>query len=306
MTYSGAAFEAVEVTTDVKMADSAASPEVAAVEEIPKSRLWGSVKVTSASALQRTPSSSLFGARSTVAHEESSYSTSQSSLFSTASSHSPPQVSRPTYLHIHVIQTLFQISTPIISSSGKKFLDLVARIHRTLVIAPTTPMVNQTLFETIAQSSVGSTSVTSHSAMLAIVPLDAPDNATIPGQVEIPYIPSNQRQSHFAPVSDDTIVLVGQARQKKRKRTKPKVIDNSSIGDRENSGDDEVFDYATVPNLLDDVKPAPEDLSTRKKKRQKDAKGTCSISSSFFFSKFPLVTSFAASFFFGRIYCMLT
>lgn len=115
-----------------------------------------------------------------------------------------------------------------------------------------------------------------------IVPLDAPDTATIPGQVEIPFIPSNQRQSHFAPVSDDTIVLVGQARQKKRKRTKRKIIDNSSIGDRENSADDEVFDYATVPNLLDDVKPAPEDLSTRKKKRQKDTKGTCSICSSFF------------------------
>lgn len=145
MTYSRAAVEAVEVTTDVKMVDLATSPEVAAVEEISKSRLWGSVKVTSASALRRTPSSSLFGARSTVAHEKSPYSTSQSSLFSTASSHSPPQVSRPTYLHIHVIQTLFQISTPIISSSGKKFLDLVARIHRTLVIAPTTPMVNQTL-----------------------------------------------------------------------------------------------------------------------------------------------------------------
>lgn len=144
MSYSGGAFEAVAVTTDVKMTDSAASPEVAVVEEIPKSRLWGSVKVTSASAL-RTTSSSLFGARSTVAHEESSYSTSQSSLFSTASSHSPPQVSRLTYLHIHVIQTLFQISTPIISSGGKKFLDLVARIHRTLVIAPTTPIVSQTL-----------------------------------------------------------------------------------------------------------------------------------------------------------------
>jgi len=135
---------------------------------------------------------------------------------------------------------------------------------------------------------------------MTTAPLDAPDNATIPGQVEIPYIPSNQRQSHFAPVSDDTIVLVGQARQKKRKRTKPKVIDNSSIGDRENSGDDEIFDYATVPNLLDDVKPAPEDLSTRKKKKQKDAKGTCYLRHFFLFfssSKFPLVTSFAASFF---------
>jgi exosome complex exonuclease RRP6 len=114
-----------------------------------------------------------------------------------------------------------------------------------------------------------------------VAPPEAPDGATIPGQIEIPFIPSNQRQSHFASVPDDTIVLVGQARQKKRKRTKSKVLDNSSIRDCENMGEDEVFDYATVPNLLDDVAPAPEGIDTRKKKRQKDAKGTYSIYFSF-------------------------
>lgn len=91
-------------------------------------------------------------------------------------------------------------------------------------------------------------------------------------QIEIPFIPSNQRQSHLASIPDDTIVLVGQAIQKKRKRTKSK--DNPSIGDDANMGEDEAFDYATVPNLLDDIAPAPEDVNTRRKKRQKDAKGT--------------------------------
>jgi len=106
-----------------------------------------------------------------------------------------------------------------------------------------------------------------------VAPAEAPGRATMSGQIEIPFIPPNQRQSHFATVPDDTIVLVGQARQKKRKRMKSKVLDNSSIGDHGDMDEDEVFDYATVPNLLDDVAPAPEGINTRKKKRQKDAKG---------------------------------
>ena len=105
--------------------------------------------------------------------------------------------------------------------------------------------------------------------------LEAPDGATISGQIEIPFIPLNKRQSHLGPISDDTIVVVGQARQKKRKREKSKAMDKPSIGDREDTGEDEAFDYAAVPNLLDDVPPVPEGLGTRKKKKQKDAKGTC-------------------------------
>ncbi|OAX40724.1 hypothetical protein K503DRAFT_736967 [Rhizopogon vinicolor AM-OR11-026] len=249
VTSSGIAVEAVVVTADVETADSAASTAVVVVEEVTKSRLWGPVKVSSSAALQRASSSSLFGGRSTMSHEGSSYSTSQSVFFGTTISHSPPQ-----------------ISAPIVSSSGKIFQDLVARIHRTLVIAPTTPIKvpSQTNVQCSASSGL-------HPAILVSTALD---DTTIPGQIEIPFIPSEQRQSHFAPAPDyDTIVHMGQARQKKRKRTKSKVIDNPSPGDNENPGEDEVFDYATVSNLLDDVGPAPEELNTRKKKRQRDAKG---------------------------------
>lgn len=92
MTCSRVSVEAVTVTADVETADSVASTEVLVVEDIAKARLWGAENASS-SVLQRASSSSLFAPRSTVTHEGGSYSTSQSSLFGTAPSHSPPQVS---------------------------------------------------------------------------------------------------------------------------------------------------------------------------------------------------------------------
>jgi exosome complex exonuclease RRP6 len=100
---------------------------------------------------------------------------------------------------------------------------------------------------------------------------EAPDG--ILGQVEIPFIPTDQRQPRLAPVSDDTIVVVGQARQKKRKRIKTTALGKPPTVDQDDTGEDEAFDYATVPNLLDDPPTTPEELDTRKKKKQK-AKGT--------------------------------
>jgi exosome complex exonuclease RRP6 len=104
VTSSGLTVEAITDAVDVKTANSAASTEIIIVEKIPKSKLWGSTKVSSSSVLQRASSSSLFGPRSTVVHEGSSYSTSQSSLFGAVSSHSPPQVSRLTHSHAFVIR----------------------------------------------------------------------------------------------------------------------------------------------------------------------------------------------------------
>lgn len=104
VTSSGLTVEAITDAVDVKTANSAASTEITIVEKIPKSKLWGSTKVSSSSVLQRASSSSLFGPRSTVVHEGSSYSTSQSSLFGAVSSHSPPQVSRLTHSHAFVIR----------------------------------------------------------------------------------------------------------------------------------------------------------------------------------------------------------
>ncbi|KAG2131815.1 ribonuclease H-like domain-containing protein [Suillus clintonianus] len=257
VTSSGVVVEAPMVTTDVKIVNSAVSNEV--VDEVTaNSRLWGSVKVSSPSVVQRASSSSLFGPRTAAADEGSSYSASRSSLFgSSLTSHTTPQS-----------------SAPIISANRKKFHDLVTRIHRTLVIAPNQPQIIKVGSQTIFQSSTSSGSITTQPAtpVSTLASAEAPDETTILGQVEIPFIPPDQRH-RLAPVSDDTIVVVGQARQKKRKRIKSTVLGKPQTGDQDDTGEDEAFDYATVPNLLDDVPPAPEELDTRKKKKQK-AKGT--------------------------------
>ncbi|KAG2130661.1 ribonuclease H-like domain-containing protein [Suillus bovinus] len=249
VTFSRVAVETVAVTIDVEEVDSTASIEVVA-EETAKSKLWGSAKVSSP-VVQRA-SSSLFGLRTAVADEGSSYSASRSSLFGT----SLPSRMTP------------QSSVPSISTSRKKFNDLVTRIHRTLII--------QIGSQTVSQSSVSSGSASTQSTMpvSTMASAEAPDG--ILGQAEIPFIPTDQRQPRLAPVSDDTIVVVGQARQKKRKRIKTTVLGKSQSGDQDDTGEDEVFDYTTVPNLLDDLPPAPEELDMRKKKKQK-AKGTGAI-----------------------------
>jgi exosome complex exonuclease RRP6 len=93
VTSSGVAVEAIAVTTDVEEVDSAASTEVVVLEETAKSRLWGSMKVSS-SAVQRASSSSLFGLRTVAADEESLYSASRSSLLGAVlPSRTTPQVS---------------------------------------------------------------------------------------------------------------------------------------------------------------------------------------------------------------------
>ncbi|KIK48040.1 hypothetical protein CY34DRAFT_21042 [Suillus luteus UH-Slu-Lm8-n1] len=250
---SGVAVEAAAVTTDVETVDSAASTEVAIVEEFAKSRLWGSATVSS-SIVQR--SSSLFD-RTAAAGEGSSYSASRSSLFGAAL----PSRMTP------------QSSAPIISTNRNTFSDIVTRIHRTLVIAPNQSQITQVGSQIISQSSASSGSASTQPTMS--VPTMASAEATdgILGQVEIPFIPTDQRQPRLAPVSDDTIVVVGQARQKKRKRIKTTALGKPPTRDQDDTGEDEVFDYATVPNLLDDLPPTPEELDTRKKKKQK-AKGT--------------------------------
>lgn len=247
----GVAVQALAATTDIEEVVSTASTEVV-VEKTAKSRLWGLVK-DSSSVVQRASSSSLFGLRTAAADEGRSYSASRSSLFGTAL----PSRMMP------------QSSVPIISASRKTFSDLVTQIHRTLVIAPNQPQIIQVGSQIISQSNLSSGSVSTQPAMpiSTMAEAEAPDG--ILGQVEIPFIPTDQRQPRLAPVSDDTIVVVGQARQKKRRRIKTTAFGNPPTGDQDDTGEDEVFDYTTVPNLLDDLPPAPEELDTRKKKKQK-------------------------------------
>jgi len=92
--------------------------------------------------------------------------------------------------------------------------------------------------------------------------------------IEIPYVPASQRKP--VELLEDSVIVVGQMRQKKRKRIKTKAIAN--VGDHEQIGDSskahsarsendntDIFDYATAPNILDDV-PEPKEEPHKKKK----------------------------------------
>jgi len=101
-------------------------------------------------------------------------------------------------------------------------------------------------------------------------------------QVEIPFVPAARRKP--AEMVEDSIVVVGQARQKKRKRA-VKTIHEGPLSSRssadvagrdihqaKNSGPDaleESFDFSGVSNILDD-NPDLED--TKKPKKQKKQK----------------------------------
>jgi exosome complex exonuclease RRP6 len=98
-------------------------------------------------------------------------------------------------------------------------------------------------------------------------------------QVEIPYVPAAQRSTkRVEVVEQDTIVTVGQARQKrKRKAGEGKeqagsgVLEDGAFSDSKPNakktpvGAVEPFDFAAVPNILDDNP----DMEDRKKKRQR-------------------------------------
>lgn len=117
------------------------------------------------------------------------------------------------------------------------------------------------------------------------------------GQIEIPFIPAHKRQTlsnqQNCELMDDTIVIVGQAgtRQRKRKRDKARVTSTSqlksgtqstgaetspSIGGHDQEA--EVFDYSSVPNLLDDESKHGDtrgghEEDERTKKKQRHGKG---------------------------------
>ncbi|KAJ6465107.1 ribonuclease H-like domain-containing protein [Mycena vitilis] len=146
---------------------------------------------------------------------------------------------------------------------ASRFEEVVARIHSALVIAPSMPVVDSVAIADSADSIPGE-----------------PAHGM---QVEVPYVPAAQRTTkQVVEVVDDSIVVVGQARQKKRKRAKVDTgVDGEPDGgsnkatkkEKHNtpSGDAEVFDFGAVPNILDDV-PNGEDMRIKKKKKQKQVK----------------------------------
>ncbi|KAJ7477037.1 hypothetical protein B0H11DRAFT_1308173 [Mycena galericulata] len=176
------------------------------------------------------------------------------------------------------VASLATSSSALFGAKGKgatalssRFQEVVARIHSALVIVPSMPVMSSA----------------------ADADLDpAAQMAGEPGhgmQVEVPYVPAAQRTTkQMATVVDDSIVVVGQARQKKRKRAKA----DGGDADADVAGDDlastkkaakkkrdtqsgeveaEAFDFSAVPNILDDV-PNGEDMRVKKKKKQKQGK----------------------------------
>lgn len=92
-------------------------------------------------------------------------------------------------------------------------------------------------------------------------------------QVEMPFVPASQRavKSRAGSTVDDAIVMVGQTRRKKRKRTKDA---KSGDGTPKTENEDEEtapFDFDSAPNILDDAPAAEQSAIPRKKAKQ--AKG---------------------------------
>jgi len=104
--------------------------------------------------------------------------------------------------------------------------------------------------------------------------------------IEIPFVPASRRQPVKAEVVDDAIVVVGQ-RQKKRKRNKKAGIGREGSHEMTPStpadGHAKVepedilpFDFASVPNILDDApgeRSELEDGRTGKRRRSKKGLG---------------------------------
>jgi len=110
-------------------------------------------------------------------------------------------------------------------------------------------------------------------------------------EVEIPFVPASQRKP--TQVVEDSIVVVGQARQKKRKRTKAVVEDAAASRSADGSNakktrqevnpmpgggvpsNEEPFDFSAVPNILDNNPDMKESAVKAKKKQRKQKSGMC-------------------------------
>ena len=128
--------------------------------------------------------------------------------------------------------------------------------------------------------------------------MDTPDQSTNVSSsmdVEIPFIPAPQRSmEEVMNEEQDTIVVVGQARQKRKRAKasadgveatsgkKTKVTNRVEANDEDHG---EAFDFSAVPNILDDNPNLGDEKKKKKKKRErKEKKGE----SFFFFILFSI------------------
>ncbi|KAI0671048.1 hypothetical protein C8Q78DRAFT_1190600 [Trametes maxima] len=147
-------------------------------------------------------------------------------------------------------------------ASRRSFAETAARIHRTLVITPTVP-------KAVAAKIKEETTVEEAGE----------DVLKTEDGVELPFVPAPARGTKPEPV-DDTIVVVGQAKRKKRKRAGEKggEADNDpGTGPAEEAaeeGEVEAFDYGSVSNILDDGSDHERDEVRGGRKKRKQGKGT--------------------------------
>ncbi|KAF5392913.1 hypothetical protein D9757_001048 [Collybiopsis confluens] len=220
-------------------------------------------------------SSSLFGTANSVSlTNQNKTSTSHSVLFgttlaSTGTSQMPPQA---------------------ISSSITRFAEIVRRIHSNLLIAPSTvTAASVPAAATVPERTSSNTMDPAHDENVN----SEEDDDTLPStvQVEMPFVPASRRAQTDLPTetlnsavgSRDTVVVVGQTRQKKRKRAKGAGVGGKSKEGREGGGGGEgeedadavMFDFTSAPNILDDAPDANvEQSSAGPRKKKKSTKGT--------------------------------
>jgi len=217
--------------------------------------LWGSAPESSRMAFS-TSQSSLFGPSDSLRS-----SASGSTLFATSAS--------TLFGAVNVSLTQNQAASGLISSGDKlHHSELVDKINRSFVIViPQTVDTPDHLQPTEVSSSM---------------------------DVEIPFIPAPQRSTEVVNEEQDTIVVVGQAR---RKRKRPKATSADGVETTSSSGkktkvtkgveakdeDGEAFDFSAVPNILDDNPNLGDEKAKKKKRERKEKKGGV------FYGDFPAV-----------------
>ncbi|KAF9221508.1 hypothetical protein BS17DRAFT_784858 [Gyrodon lividus] len=254
--------------TGEPMAAGTSTTSLSAIEPTSESRLWANPTSSTSSVAAATTRSSLLGGgiaeqqvhvqmatSSSVVGGMRTFAAARSVLFGSALAGTTTSsgARKSTFTHERI------------PNAAERFKALVEKIHKTLVIAPVvpTPAVSvKTEPRESTQSGIFINASTNSSSTAPSVSASTPA-----AQVEIPFVPAHQRQSTlnpliYAPLEDDTIIVVGQggARQRKRKREKTRGLGQiapsksgarSGASTSDQGGEVEEFDYSNVPNLLD-------------------------------------------------------
>ncbi|KIK69880.1 hypothetical protein GYMLUDRAFT_150634 [Collybiopsis luxurians FD-317 M1] len=214
--------------------------------------LWklGTGPVISLDFLPISVSSSLFGNAKLVSNDSESrnrvagISTSRNTLFGKTVPYAASQ-------------------TPI--SSVSRFAEVVGRIHSNLLPAPNAAKTTAHVTPGKMNSTVASAEVKEEDSLFAA------------SQVEMPFVPASQRvvRTKTTPTGDETVLMVGQTRQKKRRRGKDSTNAGNADENSSNKDGEEAqtvpFDFDSASNILDAAPSAEQ--STLPRKKAKQAKG---------------------------------